>query len=164
MTFLCYRQWTLQLRLTGQTELLLACSCICKLVSFGWSDPGQQGPKFLGFSQLSLRPKILITVLRAVWRNLFSFHGGFAFHSFLLDIQIAYIYIGVATQWLSDNKKMGKRVIYFLFGFIRLIICIYGALQTNVLLLLFSYSILVRVELAEQRFARLLAVGELSGV
>jgi hypothetical protein len=41
---------------------------------------------------------------------------------------------------------LGKRVIYFLFSFIRLIICIYEALQTNVLLLLFSYSILVRVE------------------
>ena len=33
---------------------------------------GQWGPKFLGFSQLSLRLGILITVLRAVWRNLFS--------------------------------------------------------------------------------------------
>jgi hypothetical protein len=32
---------------------------------------GQWGPKFLGFSQLSLRLGILITVLRAVWRNLF---------------------------------------------------------------------------------------------
>jgi hypothetical protein len=33
---------------------------------------GQWGPKFPGFFQLSLRLEILITVLRAVWRNLFS--------------------------------------------------------------------------------------------
>jgi hypothetical protein len=44
---------------------------------------------------------------------------------------------------------MGRRVIFFLFVFIRIIIFIYGVLQTNVLLLLFPYSILVRVELAE---------------
>jgi hypothetical protein len=34
---------------------------------------GQWGPKFLIFSQLSLRLGILITVLWAVWRNFFFF-------------------------------------------------------------------------------------------
>jgi hypothetical protein len=53
---------------------------------------GQWGPKFLGFSQLSLRLGILITVLRAVWRNLFSFSGGFAFYSFLWTFRL-HIYI-----------------------------------------------------------------------
>ncbi len=75
---------------------------------------GQWGPKFPGFSQLSLRLEILITVLRAVWRNLFSLAA--ASHSIRSFgyLSCIYIYIGVTTGWLSDNNlNLGKRVIYF---------------------------------------------------
>ncbi len=58
---------------------------------------GQWGPKFLKFSQLSLRLGILITVLRAVWRNLFFLAA--ASHSIRSSghLDCIYIYIGVAT-------------------------------------------------------------------
>ena len=58
---------------------------------------GQWGPKFPGFFQLSLRLEILITVLRAVWRNLFSFAA--ASHSIRSfgHLDCIYICIGVAT-------------------------------------------------------------------
>ena len=78
---------------------------------------GQWGPKFPGFFQLSLRLEILITVLRAVWRNLFSLAAASHFiRSFgYLNCIYIYIYIGVATRWLVDNNlNLGKRVIYFL--------------------------------------------------
>ncbi len=56
---------------------------------------GQWGPKFLGFSQLSLRLGILITVLRAVSRNLFFLAA--ALHSFRFFRHLDCIYISVAT-------------------------------------------------------------------
>ena len=74
------------------------------VVNVNWSvlagqTLGQWDPKFPGFFQLSLRLEILITVLRAVWRNLFSLAA--ASHSFRsfghLDCIYIYIYIGVAT-------------------------------------------------------------------
>ncbi len=81
----------------------LSC-CLFAVANVNWSvvagqTLGQWGPKFFGFSQLSLRPGILITVLRAVWRNLFSFSGGFTFLSFLwvFRLHIYCIYIRVAT-------------------------------------------------------------------
>ncbi len=52
---------------------------------------GQWGPKFPGFSQLSLGLGILITVLRAVWRNLFSLAA--ALHSIRSFVHLDCIYI-----------------------------------------------------------------------
>jgi hypothetical protein len=69
------------------------------------------------------------------------FSGGLHSIHFFRHSDCIYIY---SSGYIA--VKLGKRVIYFVFSFIRLIICIYEALQTNVLLLLFSYSILVRVE------------------
>ena len=64
---------------------------------FAGQTLGQWGPKFPGFFQLSLRLEILITVLRAVWRNLFSLAA--ASHSIRSFGHLDYIYIciGVAT-------------------------------------------------------------------
>ena len=41
--------------------------------------------------------------------------GGFTFLSFLWILRL-HIYIEVDITWLSDNNKLGKRVICFLFG------------------------------------------------
>ncbi len=43
MDIYSFEQLTFQLRLMGLTELLVACSCMCKLVSCGWSDPRSVG-------------------------------------------------------------------------------------------------------------------------
>ena len=48
---------TFQLRLVGDTELLVACSCICKLVNFGWSVSRSMGRKYPGLLKMSLRPE-----------------------------------------------------------------------------------------------------------
>ncbi len=67
----------------------LSC-CLLAVANVNWSvvagqTLGQWGPKFFGFSQLSLRLGILITVLRAVWRNLYFLAA--ASHFFIsLDI------------------------------------------------------------------------------
>ena len=70
------------------------------VVNVNWSvlagqTLGQWGPKFLGFSQLSLRLGILITVLRAVWRNLFSFMAAASYSiHFFGYLDCIYIYKG----------------------------------------------------------------------
>ncbi len=53
---------------------------------------GQWGPKFPRFLQLSLRLGILITVLRAVWRNLFSLAAASHFIRSFGHLDCIYIY------------------------------------------------------------------------
>jgi hypothetical protein len=93
-----------------------------------------------------------------------SFLRGFAFLSFLRTFRL-YICI---QEWLHSGQVItilggSKRVIFFL-SFIGLIIYNFRRYRLVLLTFILFYSILVRVEPAGKILARLLAVGELSGV
>jgi hypothetical protein len=72
--------------------MLLACSCICKLVSFGWSDPRSVGPKFLGFLNCSLGPGIFNYCPAGSVAEFVFFSGGLHSIHFFRHSDCIYIY------------------------------------------------------------------------
>ena len=83
--------------------MLVACSCICKLVNFGWSVSRSMGRKYPGLLKMSLRPEFFNHCPAGSAAEFFQSGGGFAIPLFLPYLNFTYIW-----KWLHSGHVLVK--------------------------------------------------------